>query len=192
MSHGELHSAVVAPKGNWWAIPADRAERRWIAIAFVWCLILFGSMPFWHLKGGQNPSGVRTKVDPMKFYERTQRFITDYKVGEENGIPVVAPPPGADIYLMAQMWQWSSALRLEKGANYTLHLSALDVNHGFSLYPQNINIQVVPGYDYALRVTPNDSGDYRIICNEFCGAGHHMMLGKILVLEPGAAVEGGN
>lgn len=191
MSQGELHSAVVAPQGNWWQ-PAGPQERRWIAVAFVWCLILFASMPFWHLKGGQNPSGIRTKVDPMKFYERSERFIADYKVGEENGIPIVAPPAGSDIYLMGQMWRWSAALRLEKGATYTLHLSSLDINHGFSLYPQNINIQVVPGYDYALKVTPNESGDYRVVCNEFCGAGHHTMLGKIEVLEPGAAAQGGN
>ena len=191
MSHGEMHSAVVAPKGNWW-LPANGTERTWIAISFVWCLILFAAMPFWHFKGGQNPAGIRTKVDPMQYYERTARFIADYKVGEENGIAIVAPPAGSEVYLMGQMWQWSPALRLEKGATYTLHLSSLDVNHGFSLYPQNINLQVVPGYDYALKVTPNETGDYRVVCNEFCGAGHHTMLGKIEVLEPGAAIQGGN
>jgi cytochrome c oxidase subunit 2 len=47
----------------------------------------------------------------------------------------------------------------------------------------NINFQVVPGYDYGLRVTPNKAGDMRIICNEFCGVGHHIMTGKILVEE---------
>ena len=34
---------------------------------------------------------------------------------------------------------------------YTLHLSSVDVNHGFNLYPFNVNFQVVPGYDYALE-----------------------------------------
>jgi len=45
----------------------------------------------------------------------------------------------------------------------------------------------VPGYDYGLRVTPTESGDLRIICNEFCGIGHHMMVGRVIVEEPGAA-----
>ena len=55
------------------------------------------------------------------------------------------------------------------------------MNHGFSLYPINVNFQVVPGYDYGLRVTPNASGDFRIICNEFCGIGHHIMVGRVIV-----------
>ena len=58
---------------------------------------------------------------------------------------------------------------------------AVHVNHGFSLYPINVNFQVVPGYDYGLRVTPNASGDFRIMCNEFCGIGHHVMVGRVIV-----------
>jgi cytochrome c oxidase subunit II len=60
------------------------------------------------------------------------------------------------------------------------------VNHGFSLLPLNVNLQVVPGYDYALRVTPTEAGDFRIVCNEFCGVGHHLMIGRVIVTDPDA------
>jgi cytochrome c oxidase subunit 2 len=176
----ELISGLLPAQGIWWR-PAARQERLWVAIAFVWCLVLFAMMPFWHLKGGQNPTGIRSKVTPEAFMERTLRFVEEYQVGEINGVPVVAPPPGADVYLMGQMWRWYPALRLEEGVTYTLHLSALDVNHGFGLYPANLNLQIVPGYDYGLRITPNQPGEYRIVCNEFCGVGHHTMLGGITV-----------
>ena len=33
-------------------------------------------------------------------------------------------------------------------------------------------------------VTPTEAGEFGIICNEFCGIGHHMMTGKIHVKEP--------
>ena len=112
-SGGSLHSGVVAPRGVWW-VPAGRQERLWIAIAFCWCLVLFAMMPFWHLKGGQNPSGIRSRVEPMAFMARTMRFVEDYRIGEENGIPLVAPPPGSDVYLLAQMWSWYPALQLEQ------------------------------------------------------------------------------
>ena len=49
------------------------------------------------------------------------------------------------------------------------------------------NFQVVPGYDYGLRITPNSPGDYKVFCNEFCGINHHVMLGKVIV-EPATAV----
>jgi cytochrome c oxidase subunit 2 len=71
-----------------------------------------------------------------------------------------------------------------------MHLSSLDVNHGFNLYPFNINFQVIPGYDYALDMTPTESGEFRIVCNEFCGVGHHVMVGRIEVLPPADAPDG--
>ena len=178
----EMHSGIVAPTGIWWK-PAEKQEKRWIMIAFVWCMILFAMMPLWHFKGGQNPTGIRSAVKPADYVARAERFIAEYKTGEENGFPVVSPPPGAEVYLLARQWSWSPVLKLKKGVEYTLHLSSADVNHGFSLFPINVNIQVVPGYDYALRVTPNAAGDFRIICNEFCGIAHHLMIGKILVEE---------
>ena len=189
MSAHEFHSALVAPQGIWWR-PAHRQEKTWIAIAFAWCLVLFTMMPLWHFRGGQNPAGIRYKVKPADYTARVEKFVADYKIGEENGIPIVAPPPGADVYLLGRMWQWYPALQLQKGVQYTLHLSAEDVNHGFSLYPVNLNFQVVPGYDYGLRVVPNRSGDFRIICNEFCGIGHHLMVGKVAVLDAPATAGG--
>ncbi len=179
----EMYSGIVGPQGIWWN-KANKQEKRWVSISFIWCIILFAMMPLWHLKGGQNPSGIRGKVDPVAFAERTERFIADYKVGEDHGVPVVQPPPGSDIYILARMWSWTPVLKLKKNTEYTLHLSSSDVNHGFSLFPINVNIQVVPGYDYALKVTPNKAGDdFRIICNEFCGIGHHYMIGKVIVEE---------
>ena len=177
-----MHTAILNPRGIWWK-PAHRGEKIWVAIAFGWCMVLFAMMPFWHLKGGQNPSGIRHRTTPDAYMARTMEFINTYKVGEENGMAIVAPPPGSDVYLIGMMWQWMPVLKLEKGKSYTLHLSSLDVNHGFNLYPININFQVVPGYDYGLRVTPNEAGDFRIVCNEFCGVGHHTMLGRIIVTD---------
>jgi cytochrome c oxidase subunit 2 len=180
----ELHSALVAPRHVWWK-NAGRQEKLWVTVSFVWCMILFAMMPLWHIKGGQNPSGVRGKVDPAAFVERTNQFVADYKISEEGGMPLVAPPPGAEVYLLGRMWQWYPALQLEEGKSYMLHLSSSDLNHGFNLQPFNLNFQVVPGYDYALRITPTKAGDYRVICNEYCGIGHHLMIGRILVVPAG-------
>jgi len=183
------HSGLEAPQGVWWK-PAHPAERVWVAIAFAWCMVLFAMMPVWHLRGGQNPSGIRHRVEAKAYAARTVEFIEEHKIGDDRGMPIVAPPPGSHVYLMASMWQWMPILQLEKGAEYTLHLSSIDVNHGFSLFPLNINFQVVPGYDYGLRVVPNAAGEFEIICNEFCGVGHHLMVGRVIVVDPAAESEG--
>jgi cytochrome c oxidase subunit II len=178
-----MHTGLESPKGVWWK-PVHRAEKIWIAIAFAWCMVLFAMMPLWHIKGGQNPTGIRHKVDPADFRARVDEFIDTWQVGDDRGFPIVEPPPGSDVYLEALMWSWRPILRLQKDAEYILHLSARDVNHGFSLLPLNVNLQVIPGYDYALRVTPTEAGDFRIVCNEFCGVGHHLMIGRIIVVDP--------
>ncbi|PKL91546.1 MAG: hypothetical protein CVV20_05895 [Gemmatimonadetes bacterium HGW-Gemmatimonadetes-1] len=126
---------------------------------------------------------MRTRVDPKAFHERTMEFAAQYQVGEDRGMPIVQPPPGADVYLTALTYSWYPILQLEAGKEYILHLSSRDVNHGFSLYPLNINFQIIPGYDYALRVTPTEAGDFRIVCNEFCGIGHHAMVGRVIVID---------
>ena len=59
--HTETHTGLDSPKGTWWK-PAHKSERVWVAIAFVWCMVLFAMMPFWHFKGGQNPTGIRTRA----------------------------------------------------------------------------------------------------------------------------------
>ena len=183
----KVHTGLDPVPGVWWK-PAHKAEKTWVAIAFAWCMILFAMMPLWHFKGGQNPSGIRGRTDPAAYMTRTQEFINQYQVGVDQDIPVVEPPPGADVYMIGMMWQWRPVLRLHKGVQYTLHLSALDINHGFSLYPVNANFQVVPGYDYGLRIVPNATGDFRVICNEFCGIGHHTMVGKVQVVDSAAAM----
>lgn len=180
------HTGIEAPQGVWWK-PAQPGEKIWVTIAFVWCLVLFAMMPIWHLRGGQNPSGIRHRVDPDAFRERVAEFVASYQVGTEKGMPVVEPPPGSHVYLQGAMWAWTPILRLQQDARYTLHLSSVDVNHGFNLYPMNINFQVVPGYDYGLEVTPTQAGEFHIVCNEFCGVGHHLMVGKIVVTPPAVA-----
>jgi len=177
-------TGMSSPRGVWWK-PAHRSEKIWFAVAFAWCMVLFAMMPLWHLRGGQNPTGIRARVEPADFRDRTNEFIASYQVDEIDGMPVVEPPPGSDVYLMAMMWQWRPILRLQRGAEYTLHLSSVDVNHGFNLYPFNVNFQVVPGYDYGLQITPTEAGDFRIVCNEFCGIGHHLMVGRVIVVDGG-------
>ncbi|HHQ42622.1 MAG TPA: cytochrome C oxidase subunit II [Chromatiales bacterium] len=177
-------SAILPPSQRlWWKEPVERIEIVWIAIAFVWCLILTFMMPYWHVFGKQNLSNEAYRTTPQAFAAKAQAVVDKWKVREVNGVPVVKPPAGADIYLVGRLWQWWPAYELKKGESYRLHLSSMDWQHGFSLQPVNINTQVLPGYEMVVTVTPNKSGEYTIVCNEYCGVGHHTMLGKIYVVD---------
>ncbi len=179
-------SSLMPPSDRlWWKEPVEKVELLWIALAILWAIIMFVMMPYWHVVGKQNLSNEAYKITPELFQEKTQAMVDKYTVRTETEreFPVVHPPAGSDVYLIARLWDWWPILELEKGKSYRLHLSSMDYQHGFSLQPTNLNLQVLPGYDMVVTITPNKSGENSIICNEFCGIGHHNMIGKIHVTE---------
>jgi cytochrome c oxidase subunit 2 len=155
----------------------------WITVAFLWGLIMFGMMIYWHIEGEQNLSNEAYRTTPEVFAKKANAMVEQYTVREESGFPVVHPPPGSDVYLIARLWQWWPIIEFEKDQSYRLHISSMDWLHGFSLQPVNINLQIHPGYEMVLTVAPNQAGEFGIVCNEFCGIGHHTMIGKIYVTE---------
>ena len=177
-------SAIQPPSQRlWWKQPIHSVELVWIVIAFIWCMVMFFMMPYWHVYGGQNLSPETYRVKPEMFSRATQEMVDTYTVRTETDakIPVVHPPAGADVFLIARLWDWWPILELEKDKTYRLHLTAMDYQHGFSLQPENINVQVLPGYEHVITIKPNRAGTYAIVCNEFCGIGHHKMVSKLYV-----------
>ncbi len=63
----------------------------------------------------------------------------------------------------------------------TFHLTSIDVVHGFEIVRTNGQAMVVPGYvsQFTTRFAP---GEYMVVCNEYCGVGHHIMAGKLTVV----------
>jgi len=159
-------------------------ERKWILITCVWVFALSGGMIYWHFYGKLNLSGISQKINREEFLAKTQAMVNQYTVRMDttHQTPVVHPPEGSDIYLTARLWKWSPILELEEGKTYTLHLAALDYIHGFSLPSENINVQLVPGYEHVIKIKPRSADNLKIICNEYCGLGHHTMVGEIIVL----------
>lgn len=185
-------SAILPPTDRlWWKHPMDKLELSWIFLVFCWGMIMFFMMIYWHINGKQNIATETYKTTPEKYLAKVDAFVqartvrvekfTDKETGAEKEVPVVKPNPGEDVYLVARLWDWYPILELEKDKQYKLHVTSIDYNHGFSLQPTNINIQIVPGYEHVNKVTPTASGTFGIICNEFCGIGHHKMVGRIYV-----------
>lgn len=171
----------------WWNEPIAKVELWWLIIAFLWGVFMFGFMIAWHFIGQQNLSTETYRIKPDVFEEKVEEFAEKYTVREDSDVPVVRPPPGEDAYLLGRTFEWWPILELEKGQSYRIHLSSLDLQHGFSLLPVNINIQVHPGYEHIVTLTPTETGEFGIVCNEYCGLAHHEMTGKIVVVDGGDA-----
>ncbi|MCO6461783.1 MAG: c-type cytochrome [Saprospiraceae bacterium] len=175
--------SLLSPAEGWYYKKVSKDEKMWMIIALILCIMLFVWMVMWHVYGKQNPSSTTYKTSTVEFAELTEAFIKKNMVGVDNGIPVVRPNPNSDVFVMGEMWRWSPVLIMEVNQSYKLHISSKDVVHGLSIQPVNMNFQVYPSYDYLLEFKPTEPGEYKVICNEFCGIGHAGMIGKIVVIE---------
>lgn len=175
--------SLFSPSEDWYYKKVSKDEKMWILISLVLCLTLFVWMVLWHVYGKQNTSDLTYRTSTAEFTKLSEAYIKKNMVGMDNGVPIVRPKPNSDVFVLAEMWRWSPILILEKDQKYKLHISSKDVMHGFSLQPVNMNFQVYPDYDYVLTFVPTELGEYKVICNEYCGIGHHTMIGKIVVIE---------
>lgn len=176
------------PKGNWWDNPVNRREALWLGIAGVWSLGIFGWMSGFTRFGDQNPIGETFEVDPDEFREVVAAYKEEAEEVEIDGERAFIPP-GDSVYIAGARFRWDGLpVVLEAGKEYDIHLGAYDVQHGFSVRPedslsQQINLQIFPDAEWVVPMTFEDPDTYHVICNEFCGVNHNMMHGKFFVQE---------
>jgi len=89
-----------------------------------------------------------------------------------------------EVHMVAKMWEFDPPeIRLPPGAKVDLYLSTPDVTHGLYIEHTNVNLMAVPGNVNAAQFQLDDEGEYDVICHEYCGVGHHRMMGKIIVAQ---------
>lgn len=161
--------------------PLSTSERLWLILALVWGLSIVAATSWWHVHGRFNLNAQARPITAEAFVARTQAMIDAHTFGKEGDVPVVRPPADSDVYIVARAWSWWPTLELEKGRSYRLHLSSLDYPHGFLLQTDNINAQVIPGFEQVIELKPSTAGDAMIVCSEYCGLGHPGMTSRIKV-----------
>lgn len=72
-------------------------------------------------------------------------------------------------------------LRVRAGRLYLLNVTADDVVHSFYIRELGIKYDAVPGFAYHIWLKVERPGVYNVLCAEYCGAGHYLMVGKIVV-----------
>jgi cytochrome c oxidase subunit 2 len=171
---------------DWWSVPIGKQEKIWLSLVVVTGVSLFAMMILWHVVGAQNSPTETYRVSPETFFQKAVDFnAAAGPLSERTGTGV--KPRGDDVYLAAMRYAWvPNTIVLERGRPYRIHLSSRDVNHGFSIHKngdpaQKANFQAVPGYEYVLTMTFDETGVYDIVCQEYCGIGHQVMVGKFVV-----------
>jgi cytochrome c oxidase subunit 2 len=123
--------------------------------------------------GWHPPSHVET-IDPAKVFADS-RFA---KIGQ----PVLLPDGTVEVQIAAVMFAFApNEIRVPAGRRIRFRLTSADVTHGFMIPGTNVNTMLVPGYISQFTTVFTRPGDYLIVCHEFCGNGHHIMSGRLIV-----------
>lgn len=91
-----------------------------------------------------------------------------------------------NISVSGHQWYWQlSEQSAQQGETVVFNVSAGDVNHGLGIYdPDMVMIgqtQAMPGYENALKIHFEKPGTYKLMCMEYCGLAHHVMISDFTV-----------
>lgn len=93
-----------------------------------------------------------------------------------------ANPKERVIKIVAKRFTFTpSEIVLKTGQPVRLEFTSLDFVHGFNIPDLNLRADLPPGQVTVLRLTPKKAGVYEFLCDNFCGAEHEDMHGKIIV-----------
>jgi len=150
-----------------------RAEKIWIGFGvatLVIFLIIIGAAAL-----SENmipPSHVQT-IDPTRVAQ-TSPF--DHPGLHRTG------PKTYDAYIIAHIFAFTPvSITIPAGAQVTFYSTSPDVVHGFFITDTAVNMLVVPGWVSSASHVFRKRGTYLLLCNEYCGAGHHYMYGTVEV-----------
>ncbi|MCZ8540534.1 cytochrome c oxidase subunit II [Psychrobacillus sp. FSL K6-2365] len=118
------------------------------------------------------PSGLET-IDPQKVDE-TAPFDKPgvYKTGDNE----------YEVVMTLQIFSFTPMdIEIPAGAKVTFVMTSKDVVHGFQVAGTNLNAMVTPGHIQRATQNFDEAGEYLVLCNEYCGAGHQMMSTTITV-----------
>jgi cytochrome c oxidase subunit 2 len=125
--------------------------------------------------GALQPASHVETIDPARVFT-DPRFAHPAVSVDANGATVVA---------FGMMYGFTPAeIRVPAGKRVTFRMTSTDVTHGFLIVGTNANTMLVPGYVSQFTTVFQRPGEYLIVCNEYCGLGHHLMSAKLIVEEP--------
>lgn len=160
-----------------------RYERLWLLASLVLVVLFIATITYGAV--GLDIQMVDDREDPIapEDIPEDERFGDPRveQVGEDE----------YEVYVVALQFFFDpgTAEPIEVPANtqVTFYVTSTDVIHSFTVVGTNINTMVVPGEVAALTVKFDEPGEYGILCNEYCGIGHHDMEAELIVVEGDAS-----
>lgn len=158
----------------------DPYERTWMIVSGVMLVVFLVAVSVAGFAMGIQLPNPDRRVDPA-----TVATDPNSPWHPDNvGLRELSPGKYEAYILASQLQGWRfipNEITVPAGSTITFYVTSQDLQHGFKLENTNVNMMVIPGQVSKLTVTLSSSGEYNFICHEYCGSGHAIMYGKVIV-----------
>lgn len=147
-------------------------EKAFLSVGAGLLVVCIAVLLYASLGMGIHLPGRAGRIDPRAVYQ-TPPFDAPgvHRTGENS----------FDVVIVGHAWAFNPAeVRVPAGAEITFITTSVDVLHGFNVESTRVNLMLVPGQVSRTVHTFRDPGEFLLICHEFCGLGHHYMVGRII------------
>lgn len=150
-----------------------RSERAWLIFGIVALVVFLLIIGVAAVHDNIVPPSHLQTIDPTKVAE-TPPF-------DKPGLHQVGPNE-YEAYVIAHIFSFTpQTIAVHVGATVRFFATSPDVVHGFFITNTAVNMMVVPGWVSEETHIFDKPGTYLLLCNEYCGSGHHYMYGTIEV-----------
>jgi cytochrome c oxidase subunit 2 len=169
----------------------------WISTFFF--VVMMGAMAYFMVKyrrrkQGETTSDIHgnTRLEIAWSVLPTLILGVFFVLGFRGFIDTLTPPANTlNINVTGQQWSWSftypnggndSVLVVPVGKPVKLTMTSVDVIHSFYVPAFRAKRDVVPGRYTVLWFQSDKLGEYDVLCTEYCGTSHSLMLSKVKVV----------
>ena len=161
----------------------DALERKWTWISFGLAMVMVVMLGYYAVAGNIHPPSNVETIDSSRLH-LTEEFAED-KLGvrsNDDGSLTVT-------LVAARYGFYPPRIEVPVDTEVTFRIASADVLHGVHVPFTNMATMIVPGYVSEITTTFPRTGEFALLCNEYCGLGHDSMWSRLVVVPKSAPGE---
>ena len=154
----------------------DPLERTWVWISLALAVVMGVMLGYFAVANNLHPPSNVETIDSSRLH-LSEEFA-------EDNLGVKTNPDGSvRVTLVAARYGfYPPRIEVPVDTQVTFRLASADVLHGVHVPNTNMTTMVVPGYISEVTTTFPRTGEYSLLCNEYCGLGHDSMWSRLVVV----------
>ena len=154
----------------------DSLERTWTWIALAIAVVMGVMLGYFAVANNMHPPSNVETIDSSRLH-LSEEFA-------EDNLGVKTNPDGSvRVTLVAARYGfYPPRIEVPVDTPVTFRLASADVLHGVHVPNTNMATMVVPGYIAEVTTTFPRTGEYSLLCNEYCGLGHDSMWSRLVIV----------